>query len=241
MLTVRLAATRSIPDALVVPVVATEGGPVIPAVPALPEDARAEAVTLLADAPEPAGAGTITLLPRPGGRPELVLLAGVGATDPAGGVPVAGWRAAGAAVRRAATSQPPRSPARGLTIGVPADAGPDAVRGLAEALWLAAYRFVAEPRPGAAPAQVLRRVTLAVDDPGRYAAALEMARDGAEATRWARDMTNTPGSRKSPDWFARQVAGAAADRAGVTVTVRGPAELAAAGFGGVLAVAGGSV
>jgi leucyl aminopeptidase len=59
-------------------------------------------------------------------------------------------------------------------------------------------------------------------------------------TMLARDLTNTPSDRKSPDWLARQVAREARGTAHLTVTVREPARLAAEGFGGVLAVGGGS-
>ena len=59
-------------------------------------------------------------------------------------------------------------------------------------------------------------------------------------TRLARDLTNTPSSVKTPQWFADQVAAAAAGRPDLRLRVRGPAELAAEGFGGILAVGGGS-
>ncbi len=45
---------------------------------------------------------------------------------------------------------------------------------------------------------------------------------------------------KSPAWFAEQVVTAAADRPGLSVTVREPDQLAEEGFGGILAVGGGS-
>src|SRR5688572_23667041 len=59
-------------------------------------------------------------------------------------------------------------------------------------------------------------------------------------TCFARDLTNTPSDRKTPDWLAREVARAARGVAGLTVTIRQPAWHAAEGFGGVLAVGGGS-
>ncbi|MFD0819488.1 leucyl aminopeptidase family protein, partial [Micromonospora zhanjiangensis] len=82
---------------------------------------------------------------------------------------------------------------------------------------------------------------LAVADVDRYAAAPATARVTADATRFARDLTNTPSSVKNPAWFAGQVSSAAADRPGVRVEVREPDRLAAEGFGGILAVGGASV
>jgi leucyl aminopeptidase len=61
-----------------------------------------------------------------------------------------------------------------------------------------------------------------------------------EATIFARDLTNTPSDRKNPAWFARQVAKRAEPVPGLTVTVREPKALATEGFGGILAVGGGS-
>jgi leucyl aminopeptidase len=46
---------------------------------------------------------------------------------------------------------------------------------------------------------------------------------------------------KSPEWLADQVTAAAGGHAGLRVAVREPAQLAADGFGGILAVGGGSV
>ncbi|BCB85413.1 hypothetical protein Psuf_027260 [Phytohabitans suffuscus] len=85
-----------------------------------------------------------------------------------------------------------------------------------------------------------REVSVVVGDPGPYAGALAAARATADATRLARDLTNTPSSLKNPAWFAARVVAAAEGRAGLSVTVREPEQLAAEGFGGILAVGGGS-
>jgi leucyl aminopeptidase len=69
---------------------------------------------------------------------------------------------------------------------------------------------------------------------------LARARCAAELTCLARDLTNTPSLEKSPAWFASRVARAAAGTSGLRLTVREPRELAAEGFGGILAVGGGS-
>jgi leucyl aminopeptidase len=81
---------------------------------------------------------------------------------------------------------------------------------------------------------------VSVDDPSAYEAALAAARATAEATILCRDLTNTPSSRKNPVWFVQQIERAAGDRSGLTLSVRGPDELMAEGFGGILAVGGGS-
>ncbi|HEX5741403.1 MAG TPA: leucyl aminopeptidase family protein [Pilimelia sp.] len=185
--------------------------------PALADEARA----LLADRTDPGAAGALAQVPRAAGRPRRLLLVGVGAGDEAG------WRAAGAALARA--------DAPACTVAVPGQAAPEAVRGLVEGLRLGSYAFTAErrpPRPGT--------VTLALADEPRYAAARAAADATAEATAWARDLTNTPSSRKNPAWFAAQVQRAAAGRADLDVRVLGPGELAEGGFGGILAVGGGS-
>ncbi len=184
---------------------------------------------MLADGEFSGAAGTIRTLPRPGARPELLLLAGTGAGDEAG------WRAAGAALCRAAAGEP------ALVLVLPPDIGPDAIAGLAEGLLLARYRYrLGAPRDSAPK---LATVTLVVADPGRFDAVLHRARVLAEATYLARDLTNTPGLDKSPAWFVGRIVRAAA-RAGtrppVRLDVREPDRLAAEGFGGILAVGGGS-
>lgn len=175
----------------------------------------------------PGRAGAINLLPRPGRRPSRVLAAGVGDGDEPG------WRAAGAAVARAASQQP------STLVVLPAQVDPDAVRGLAEGLWLASYQYrLAAGANGTAPR--LRQVTLAIPDHTRYEEALATARATAQATLFARELTNTPSLRKDPAWFAAQVRRAAAQHPRVSLTVRTPRALAAEGFGGILAVGSGS-
>ena len=184
---------------------------------------RAEAVELCRDTDGAVRAGTVTALPRPTRSPARVLFAGVGAGT------TADWRTAGAAVVRAVPDDMP------LQVALPADAAQAAVRALAEGLWLAAYRYRDAPKAArSAP------VTLRTDHPDGYAAALTAARITARATWLARDLTNAPSSLKNPAWFADQVIAEAAGRPGLTVTVREPAQLAAEGFGGILAVGGGS-
>jgi len=189
----------------------------------VPAALEAEFTTLLSSADDPGRPGAVQVLPRPTREPAKVLLAGVGAGDEAG------WRAAGAAVIRSARPDEP------LQIQLGEEVPAEALRGLAEGLWLAGYRFRDAPKgPRTAG------ITIAVGNPGRHGQTLETARVTAAATWLARDLANMPASVKNPAWFAEQIVAEAATRPGLTVTVRAPEQLAAEGFGGILAVGGGS-
>ncbi|GIG85549.1 leucyl aminopeptidase family protein [Plantactinospora endophytica] len=202
-------------------------GRLLPTYPGLPAGLANEATALLPYLDQPGSAGAVHRSIRPQSTPTRLLLAGVGAGDEAG------WRSAGAAVVRAGTRE------SSITIAIPLDADPGVVRGVAEGVWLASYRYRMPGANGAEP-PALAEVLLAVADPEPYRAALDTARAVAEATRFARDLTNTPSSLKTPAWFADRVVEAAAGRPGLTVEVREPDRLAAEGFGGILAVGGGS-
>jgi leucyl aminopeptidase len=230
VLAIRVVPAPDRPDALALPVRPTgnaDDGPatLVPTAAPLPDELTDEAAALLPAVEHTGAAGVTHLSVRPRHTPARLLLLGVGAGDEGA------WRTAGAALARAATRS------TSVTVAMPAGCAPEAVRGLAEGVWLASYRFrmksVDEP-------PTLAEVLVAVDDPRRHRAALDAARVTAEATWFARDLTNTPSSVKNPAWFADQVVAAAAGHDGLTVTVRGPDRLAAEGFGGILAVGGGS-
>ncbi|MEU4158492.1 leucyl aminopeptidase family protein [Actinoplanes sp. NPDC026670] len=188
---------------------------VVPVGPELDDEMSA-----LVTATEGAGArGRITVFPRPLRSPARVLLAGIG--DGA----EADWRAAGAAAIRETADD------EDLEIHLPAGTTAEAVRGLAEGLWLGGYRYRDAPR------QPRTREVRIHGTP--HAESLTRARVAARAAWLARDLTNTPSSVKNPEWLAGQVVAEAATRPGLTVTVRAGAELAR--FGGLLAVGGGSV
>jgi leucyl aminopeptidase len=239
VLDLRLVVDRTVPDTLALPVAAAiadpgqppaEGkavGELLATACSVTDTVREEAAAFLADVEHGGGAGVLHQLARPLAQPRRLLLVGIGAGDEAG------WRAAGAAIARSARRQTT------VAIGMPADAEPAAVRGLAEGLWLGSYRYrlVADPPDKAAR---LTTVRIIVDAPGRTEAALRAARTVAESTVLARDLTNAPGGQKSPAWLAKRIRQAAAPYPGLTVVVREPAQLAAEGFGGILAVGGGS-
>ncbi|MGC4761800.1 leucyl aminopeptidase family protein [Micromonospora sp. DT46] len=229
MLAIRLLAEPDRLDTLVLPVRPGAAGDE-PARPAptgatLPDGVAEEAVALVPAARLTGRPGEVHAQLRPGRDPGRLLLLGVGEGDEAG------WRTAGAALARAAKDE------IHVTLAMPADVTEAAVRGLVEGLLLASYRFRLTDA-GTAPA--LAEVDVVVADPDAHSTALEVARTTARMTRFARDLTNTPSSVKNPQWFADQVAALAADVPDLHLRVRDPEELAAEGFGGILAVGGGS-
>ncbi|HEX2774394.1 MAG TPA: leucyl aminopeptidase family protein [Micromonosporaceae bacterium] len=227
MLAIRLTSQPGQPEIVAIPV---GPGAQLPATQVvLADDVRAEAAAFVAAQEHDGSPGTVETLPRPLRSPRRILLVGVGDGDEAG------WRTAGAAIARTAGR------ASALTVAMPADAPPAAVRGLAEGLWLAEYRF----RPPGAPdspdrSPELAEVLVAVAEPGRHSAALDAARAAACAGRLARTLTNMPSSVKNPAWFADEIRAIAAAHPGVTVSVKDADRLSAEGFGGLLAVGGGS-
>ncbi|MFF5174222.1 leucyl aminopeptidase family protein [Micromonospora sp. NPDC000089] len=234
MLAIRLTAGTDRLDTLVLPVSASGDSSATasgesPATlastgPAVPPEVLAEATALLPVARSTGRAGETLIHLRPAGTPGRLVLLGVGdGADRA-------WRTAGAALSRAAADETQ------VTVALPPGLGEDAVRAFAEGLLLGGYRF----RMTDAEPPALAEVDLLVADPDGYAGALDAAGATARMTSLARDLTNTPSSVKNPQWFAEQVAAAAADQPDLHLRVRGPEELAAEGFGGILAVGGGS-
>ncbi|MEV6923507.1 leucyl aminopeptidase family protein [Dactylosporangium sp. NPDC051485] len=228
MLDIRFATARSASGAVAVVVPSGSPSAALDLLKLGPADLD-ECATFLEDVEHSGSAGSVHILPRPGRKPSRLLFVGIGDGDESG------WRAAGAALARKARAE------TSLRVLVPQDTPPEAVRGLAEGLWLASYRFRladdAEPDP-------LRRVTVALPGGGAPTDSLERALDQARAvvtaTVLARDLTNMPSDRKTPAWFARQVVKAAAGVPGLTVEVREPAYLAAQGFNAILAVGRGA-
>ncbi|WP_245177141.1 leucyl aminopeptidase [Geodermatophilus sp. DF01_2] len=179
--------------------------------------------------------GATTDLPVPGRRPRSVVAVGAGdATLP----DLRGYVAT--AVRRAQTLA--EHGARRLVLPLDdaaAPAGAEEVRAAVEAALLAGYRFreTSKPHPPR-----LATVTVVVAD-GADPTVLAAARAGevtGRAVAWARDLVNTPSNTKDPAWLAGQAVERLAGLPHVTVTVLGPEELRSGGFGGVLAVGGGS-
>ena len=189
----------------------------------------------LADTGNKGKAGTVTNLPIPGRRPRSVVAVGIGAAT----LPdVRSYVAT--AVRRAQSLA--EHGARRLVLpldSAAAPAGADEVRAAVEAALLAGYRFrdTSSPHP-----RRLEAVTVVAAD-GNDPAVTGAARAGqvsGEAVAWARDLVNTPGNVKSPAWLAERATARLSGLPHVTVTVLDADALRAGGFGGVLAVGGGS-
>lgn len=178
----------------------------------------------------PRPVGSAVTLPWDGLPPRLVLV-GVGDGSPRD------LRRAGAALARATRGLRRVVTTVGAYAGQSSSDEAAAARALTEGYLLAAYRTptlaTGRPDPEPAPLVLLGR------DGTRVGAAVALGRAAARATWLARDLAATPSSIKDPAWVADQ-ARRLGRRAGLDVTVRGPRELAAQGFGGILAVGAGS-
>ena len=124
------------------------------------------------------------------------------------------------------------------------------VRAFAEGLLLGSYRYSEKSAATDAAiqeagdthgAEVRLLVTWAAS--GELAAAIEAAIEEANtvatAVGLARDLTNTPSVRKSPQWLADAASRVAAEK-GLAVRIWTDQELASSGFGGLTAVGAGS-
>ncbi|MGZ4538984.1 MAG: M17 family peptidase N-terminal domain-containing protein, partial [Blastococcus sp.] len=189
----------------------------------------------LADTGNTGKTGAITNVPIPGRRPRSVVAVGINSAT----VPdVRSYVAT--AVRRAQTLA--EFGARRLVLPLDSSASPagaDEVRAAVEAVLLAGYRFRDTSKPHPPRLDVVTVVLADAGDPAVVAAA-RTGRSSGEAVAWARDLVNTPSNVKNPEWLAQQALERLGAHPHVTVTVLGPDELRAGGFGGVLAVGGGS-
>ncbi|WP_432575171.1 leucyl aminopeptidase family protein [Kineococcus sp. SYSU DK005] len=162
-------------------------------------------------------------VPAPDGSPRRLLVLGVGDSSPAA------LRRAAAALARAA------GPGTDVATTLADGAGPDGVRAVVEGFLLASHvPPLAGRRAGAEPAP--RRLLLVGDVD---AAAVARGEALAAATALARDLAATPSNLKDPAWVVAQARATAAAH-GLTVKVREEAQLRREGFGGLLAVGGGS-
>ncbi|MGY1697664.1 leucyl aminopeptidase family protein [Geodermatophilus sp. SYSU D00814] len=189
----------------------------------------------LADTGNTGRPGTVTNLPVAGRRPRSVVAVGIGD----GTLPhVRGYVAT--AVRRAQTLAEHGATRLVLPLDTAlAPAGADEVRAAVEAALLGGYRFRDTSTPHPPRLATVALVAADAADPA-VAAAARAGEVTGSAVAWARDLVNTPSNTKDPAWLADQAVERLAGLPHVTVTVLGPEELAAGGFGGVLAVGGGS-
>ncbi|GIG19565.1 hypothetical protein Cch01nite_02890 [Cellulomonas chitinilytica] len=187
------------------------------------------------------GESYVLQLPRPVGSsvvlpwsdlPPRLVLVGVGEGTPGD------LRRAGAALARATRGLGRVVTTLGAHRGQSASDQATAARALTEGYLLAAYTppsAAARTAPETPPAELV----LLGRDGGRAAAAVEAGRVAAQATWLVRDLATTPSSTKNPAWMADQAV-RLATAAGLEVEVRGPRELEAQGFGGIVAVGAGS-
>ena len=153
------------------------------------------------------------------------------------------WRRAGAALVRAvdanaaADHDAGRTVSRSLQVMMPPADNADRAAALAVGLVLGGYRFRVT---GTRSAPRTSSVLLVVDEPERIAAGVRDAVTTAGATALARDLANMPSNVKDPVWLAGTAARLSSGIPGLATVVRDEAWLVEHGFGGVLAVGGGS-
>src|SRR4051795_3933714 len=181
----------------------------------------------------------VTRLPSFGQGPfPVVAVAGLGAPDAAGAYrPEAVRRAAGAASRALG--------GRRTVVSLLAAVGgtPDAARlhAVGEGALLGAYEFTAykSDLPASRPA-LPSEFTIVVPDTGAAESALRRVRAVADAVALVRDLVNTPPNDLYPAELAARGA-AAGEKLGLSAEILDEDALAAGGYGGILAVGGGSV
>ncbi|MFP5415345.1 MAG: leucyl aminopeptidase [Actinomycetes bacterium] len=218
-------------DLLVVGLADASGGPLLIGVPDDVDRAwtKRHGTSLLASAQQLGAAskhGTTVVLP---GDPGIVVT-GLGGVDV---TPEQVRRAAGNAVRAAAQVAGERT----LRVAVSLDpVEPDVVRGVTEGALLGAYAYQkASAEPAKTPVGALVVITSAKDARAHVAEGVTVA----TAVARARDWVNTPPNVLYPDSFAEE-ARALARGGRLEVEVLDDKALARAGYGGILAVGGGS-
>jgi leucyl aminopeptidase len=178
-------------------------------------------------------AGSAEVVPSAAGRSDHGWLVGTGQGS------AAHWRAAGAALARAGLER-----ANSAVVQVhlpPATTAPQAAS-LALGCVVGSHRYRVT---GSAGDVVPSMTTVALiappgDGAGPIAEAVARAQVLGRATGLARDLANTPSGDKDPAWLADTAARLANSVSGLRATVRDERWLAEHGFGGVLAVGGGS-
>ncbi len=187
-----------------------------------------------------ATAGSVQVVPLATARPDHGWLLGTGQ----GGAQH--WRAAGGALIRATSTRVAGDAAAGRraprTVQVHLPPGTTADQAAALALGCVVgshrYRFTSGDRPPGTT--TVRLVAPLGHDLQPLATAVARAQVLGRATGLARDLANTPSGHKDPRWLAGTAARLAAAVPGLQATVRDDRWLAEHGFGGVLAVGGGS-
>ncbi|MEC3979725.1 leucyl aminopeptidase family protein [Amycolatopsis sp. H20-H5] len=174
----------------------------------------------------------------PGGKPQWIV--GVGDGEPAR------YRAAGAALIRAAGSalvaetESGAKPSRSIQVELPAEATAEQIEELTFGLLLGGYSYTVTAEDAKPELRSVRLVTPHERAVPAYTDVVTRVGELAAAAAFARDLANTPSNVKDPAWLANTAAKVAGAVAGLSVTIRDENWLAEQGFGGVLAVGGGS-
>ncbi|MCU1682226.1 MAG: hypothetical protein JWQ81_2965 [Amycolatopsis sp.] len=207
------------------------GAPVAVLVPTPPEDAEPFSV---GEVTSTGKAGDVQRIPGSGAGTRWLVGVGDGERKH--------YRLAGAALVRAADgfiaaeTEAGRKPSRAVQVQLPENASATQVAELATGLFLGGYSFTVtaeDPAPGVKTVRLLTNAPDAVE-------AVARARQLAAAAALARDLANAPSNIKDPAWLAGTAERVVGAGTGLQVTIRDENWLAAQGFGGVLAVGGGS-
>jgi leucyl aminopeptidase len=162
----------------------------------------------------------------------LIVAAGLGKAAPGTLEPEAVRRAVGTALRG-------MQAAKRVAVAIGTGTDPELVSAISDGALLGGYRFT-RYKPSAEQ-NALRRVDIAVSEPAQAGAktAIRRSRIITEAVNNTRDLVNTPANHLNPVTFA-DYAREHGQAAGLAVEVLDERALRRGGFGGILAVGGGS-
>ncbi|RZS44296.1 leucyl aminopeptidase [Herbihabitans rhizosphaerae] len=155
------------------------------------------------------------------------------------------WRTAGAALARAVNgraksdSDAGRTAARSVQVRFEDGADAEEIAAFVLGVTLGGYGYTVTSEQ-ALPTLRTVRLIVAEDRIAEVTAIVANAVGMAEATAFTRDLANTPSNVKDPAWLASTAARVADGVPGLRATVRDENWLSDNGFGGVLAVGGGS-
>jgi leucyl aminopeptidase len=187
-----------------------------------------------------ATAGIMHVVPLVKARPDHGWLLGTGQGS------AQHWRTAGAALVRATSArlagdvEAGRWTPRTVQVHLPPDTTAHQVAALALGCVVGSHRYRVTHIDGPPKMTTVRLVAPLGQAPQPLATAVARAQLLGRATGLARDLANTPSGHKDPAWLAGTAARLATTVPGLRATVRDERWLAEHGFGGVLAVGGGS-
>jgi leucyl aminopeptidase len=146
------------------------------------------------------------------------------------------WLSAGAALVRAAGED---DRVRTVQVDLDGETAGENIAALAMGALLGGYRFKVSTDGNKSGVRAVHLLVPPESGP-EHSRRLARVRVLAEAATVARDLANTPSNIKNPEWLAATAERIVSGVAGVKATIRDEVWLAEQGFGGVLAVSGGS-